>query len=206
MFQDAFSHSISSRTVLSLGRIPSLNSLSLRSFHFSWLNLALRLKSAWYPPNLNLRHFTINFFANSHNMFYSRHEFIDGVPEEEFVISILQHIPRFFPNLQTFHVDGIHGDVLTLNNETSSALSLVNVLRIQKCENVLEIAKSMPKLYCLDLNYYPLKKVPSTLQKPILSNLTKLKINRDNYRIGLFCNDLRLLLMNAVVLNSLRTP
>jgi len=208
-----------------LHRVTSLTSLHLRSFHFSWLQLILRLNSGKrYQPNRQLSRLSINFYLQP-DQFINRQEFIDGVPEEEFVRSILAKIPRLFPGLTSLNIDGIHGDVLSrlenieavANNQTvnandkvfnhedqlrsTSVFELVKSLKIRKCANLLDILEVTPNLERLELDYFPLEQ--RERPGPVLPNLHTLKLNRDHYRHGVSSQDLLTLLRVGVNLSHL---
>eukprot|EP00088_Acartia_fossae_P047343 TRINITY_DN5131_c0_g1_i3.p1 TRINITY_DN5131_c0_g1~~TRINITY_DN5131_c0_g1_i3.p1 ORF type:complete len:584 (+),score=79.14 TRINITY_DN5131_c0_g1_i3:43-1794(+) len=207
--KECYSQSVTSRSTISLSEIPSLHTLHIRSFHLSWISLQIcNSKRDTFPASTTLKNLSINFFTDGSEVMDTMKNCFDVVPEPRFVQFLLELIPLFFNRLERINLDGIHGDLLPIKDETLRFLKNVVSLRIKKLPRLLELTESLPRLQELELYYVPFstttfdESCPSPL--PPFQSLTKLSIYKDSFRHSILLSDLKHLLHATPALRDLK--
>jgi len=206
--KECYSHSITSRSTISLSEIPTLHCMHIRSFHLSWISLQIcNRKRDTFPASQTLKHISINFFTNGSEVLDTIKNCFDVVPEPRFVQFLLDLIPLIFNKLETIHLDGIHGDLLPVKDETFRFLKNVVTMRIKKFPRLLDLT---PYLYCLEdleIHHVPFifaEKEDKIGQNCYFPNLRKLTIYRDGFRHSILLSDLIALINLTPALKQLK--
>ena len=159
-----------------------------------------------FPASTTLKHLSLNFFSNGTEVMDTLKNCFDVVPEPRFVQFLLELIPLIFNKLDKINLDGIHGDLLPMKDETYRFLKNVVTLRIKKLPKILELSCHLPRLQELELFYIPFTQtdVSSNANIPIFPSLRKLSIFKDSFRSSILLTDLQDLLNAAPGLKELK--
>jgi len=204
--EDCISHSVNFRSLLTICKIATLKTLRVRSFHFSWLKLSLMLHPDLVQTVSSqvLTHLSINFLCSlSEELDDASPHYVDGEPKKEFVERMFAHLPRLFPALATLHIRGVHSDLLNAGQLLPAVAGLVTSLSVRKCTTVLHLARYLPNLTNLEVNYCPQWQISSKVEATF-TKLTRLCITKDFFRQSVDFTDLRDILRACVSLQELQ--
>ena len=169
---NCFTSTVTAKTIINLGKVKSLEKISLMWSHFIWMDLSMKFLGKAFTENRTVKVLAVKFgfdYYESSNNFISLSKGVNLISE-------------VFPALDEFVVVNFYElnseeDLETLKNKFGNKIKVVNV---KKCRNLKKVEEMFPLVRKLELEIYMNPQVDANLRFECLENLS---INKEMFAI-----------------------
>ena len=196
---NCFTSTVTAKTIINLGKVKSLEKISLMWSHFIWMDLSMKFLGKDFTENLSVKVLTVKFgfdYYESSNNFISLSKGVNL-------------ISQVFPALEDFVVVNFYElnseeDLETLKTKFGNKIKVVNV---KKCRNLKKVEETFPLVRKLELEIYMNPPVDPNLRFECLENLC---INKEMFAIDFqlihdilsLCKHIRIIKVNAISMSN----
>jgi len=196
---NCFTSTVTAKTIINLGKVESLEKISLMWSHLVWMDLSMKFLGKDFSENRSVKVLAVKFgfdYYESSNNFISLSK---GV----------HLISQVFPALDEFVVVNFYElnseeDLETLTEKFGSKIKVVNV---KKCRNLKKVEEMFPKVRKLELEIYMNPQVDPSLRFECLETL---RINKEMFAIDFtlvhdilsLCSNIKTFGINSVSLSN----
>ena len=167
-----YSSTLTAKTLLSLSRVPGLETLHVMWDHFKWMDLSLRFLGADFRPSQSIRTLSIKFGFDN----YENSTFFD--------ISNggINFIQRVFPEIQDFRVLNFSelGSQQEIDNLKSIFGDRIRVAHVKKCRDLTLVNQMFSQSRSLSIDIYMNPKLEAGVT---FANLHDLSVTKEMFAI-----------------------